>query len=185
MALLEKLMLARAISFKDGNISLFTNRVVMPPSKMFSELSRKIDGNPEQVYNLYESCKYSFEDVIANDNRTYKFSVNDYIKWIMEVATFTGWGILAWKELDKDKKHSTIVVDNSPVAVDLKTKVKRPVDHVVRGFIAGGMSAAFKTDMDVIELECVALGAPQCKFLSMPASEIRMSPNTVAQLRPK
>lgn len=185
MSFLEKLILARAISFKDGNISLFTNRVVMPPSKMFSELSRKMDGHPEEVYNLYESCKYSFEDVIANDNRTYKFSVNDYIKWVTDVATFTGWGMIAWKELTKEKKRSIIVVDNSPVAMELKSKVKRPVCHAVRGFIAGGMSAAFKVDMDAIETECVALGAPQCKFISMPAADIRMSPDTAAQLRPK
>lgn len=176
--------MARAVSFKDGNISLFTNRVVMPPSKMFAELSRKMDNSPEQVYNLYESCKYSFETVISSDEKTYKFGVNDYIKWVTEVAEFTGWGMLSWKELDKDKKHCTIIVDNSPIAQDLKKLVKRQVDHAIRGFIAGGMTAAFKSDMDVVEVECVALGAQQCKFVSMPAHEIRKNMDTVSQLRP-
>ena len=56
--------------------------------------------------------------------------------------------------------------------VILKGKVKKPVDHFIRGLIAGWATASFKWDIDVIEQECSALGSDKCKFVFKKAEEI-------------
>ena len=173
MSLLETFMMARSISFKDGNISLFSNRIVMAPATFFFEFTKAIENSPSETHSLYESAKTSFKDVVVKDVRTYKFSVNDYIKWLFDIAIFSGWGMLKLESLDKEKMQGIITMTNSPVSEGPVGKAKMPVDHIVRGFIAGALSVAFKKDLDVAEMECVALGAQSCKFIFKLAEEFK------------
>ncbi|MGI0141150.1 MAG: V4R domain-containing protein [Candidatus Micrarchaeales archaeon] len=183
MGLLDKLMMARLITFKDGSISLYNNRVVMAPATFFYDLTQAADDNPNEISHLYESAKNSFKDIMAKDIRSYKFSVNDYIKWLFDTATFAGWGMLSLESLDKDKMTGTITMINSPMVEGLKGKAKTPVDHIVRGFIAGAVSMAFKGDLDAIEIECEALGAVKCKFLFKPAAQFEANELAAMQLK--
>ncbi|MDE1869135.1 MAG: hypothetical protein KGH60_04200 [Candidatus Micrarchaeota archaeon] len=183
VSLLEKLMLARAISFKDGNITMFNNRIIMAPAEFFEDLTGYLSDSPGDTYKVYHSAKESFKIVVSKDTRTYSFTVNDYLKWLTEIAESAGWGMLTWESLEKDAKSGIIKVENSPIAQGLKGKTKLPVDHIVRGFIAGAVCIAFKEDMDVIETECQALGATSCKFVLKRAAELATAPEAATQLK--
>lgn len=183
VSLLEKLMLARAITFKDGNITMFNNRIIMAPAEFFEQLTSYLDESPENTYKIYHSAKESFKVVVTKDTRTYNFTVNDYLKWLTEIAESAGWGVLTWDSLEKDSKSGIIKVENSPIAQGLKGKAVLQVDHIIRGFIAGAMCVAFKEDMDVIETECQALGAAACKFVFKPAAELATTKESATQLK--
>ena len=159
-------MLAKQLKFSDGNISLMGNRVTIFNADLFSDYTLRINDSPEKVSELYDSVKLSFRAGFAKTvGVAYHFSFNDYFKWMTDLTGLTGWGKVTWLDLDQEGKRGIVFVENSPIAEDLIGKVKSPIDHVLRGFIAGGASAAFNADMDVIEEECFALGAAKCKFI--------------------
>ncbi len=164
MNIFEKLMIARQISFKDGSVYVVGARVVVPPAAAISEHSLMINENPEYVQTLYESSKEGFRQTLVEGlPKLHGFDVNDFMKW-SELSIVTGWGVFDWQDLDYGKKSATVLLENSPVGTMLAGKVKKPVDHIARGFIAGTAEVAFKEEVDCVEIECVALGAKRCRF---------------------
>src|SRR5271157_3801045 len=159
MSIFEELMLARQLSFSKGSIELLGNRVVIFNANLFSEYTLRINDSPDAVSLLYETVKSSFRDGFAKSvGEKYKFSFSDYFKWMKDLAEMNGWGVFTWEGLDQEARQGVLFVENSPIAKDLAGKVRNPVDHIIRGFIAGGASAAFASDIDVVEKECFALG---------------------------
>lgn len=183
MSIFDEIAVMRQLTFKDGDIELMGNRVVIIHANFLYDYCLKINDSPEKVHELYETSKSSFRVGIAESiGKAYGFSFHDFFKWMTKIAMLAGWGTLKYELLDEEKKIARITVDNSPVAEHLKEKVNNPVDHFIRGFIAGAATAAFKTDVDAIEEECMALGAERCKFLFKPANTFESSPETIYQL---
>jgi predicted hydrocarbon binding protein len=169
MNLFEKFALSRHVLFSDGDIQLFGNRVVLIQSGFFSEYGKSINDSPEKVLEFYNAAKISFREEIAKSIGTeFSFNFQNFFNWMTDIAILAGWGILKWSGLDEKNMTGGITVENSPVAKNLAGKAILPVDHLIRGFIAGGASAAFKSDIDAIETDCVVLGAPICKFVFKP-----------------
>ena len=170
MSIFDEFMLARQLSFNDGSITLLENRVVIVQAKFFTDYSLAIEGNLDRISELYEISKNSFtEEMGKATGKNFEFNFNDFFKWMTKVAMLAGWGKLTWGDVYQKNKSGVIFMENSPIAEVLKGKVKSPIDHVIRGFIAGGASAAFNADIDATEEECVALGAQKCKFIFGPA----------------
>jgi predicted hydrocarbon binding protein len=179
----EKLMLARQLSFKEGEIDLLGQRLVMLPSIVFSDYTMAINDSPDKVAEFYKSVKSSSKANFAvSVGKSYGFNFQNYFDWMTKIVILSGWGIWKWDFLDEEKKSGKISVTNSPVAENLKGKVKCPVDHIIRGFMAGGASASLKTDVDVVEEECVALGAPQCKFVFKSPDQFNPTPEVIRQI---
>ena len=105
------------------------------------------------------------EDFGVNVGKVYGFSFKDYSRWFVDIAGLSGWGQFEWQDIDEEKRKGLIIVKNSPVADSLRNKVNSPCDHIIRGFVAGAASSAFKEDINIIEIECEALGAQGCKFV--------------------
>lgn len=183
MNLFEKLLLARQISFTDGRIELLGQRVVISNANLFSEYTFRINDKPELVFDLYDSVKSSFaEDFAKGLGKEFGFAFKDFVKWMTDLSNMTGWGMFTWEYYDEAKKSWVITVEDSPISKKLNGKVNKPVDHIIRGFIAGGASAALRENMDVIEEECVALGAGKCRFILKRSDELLNSPNAYDQL---
>ncbi len=157
--------------------------MVMLPASILSAYTEKISDSPELISNMYHSVKASQREGFASlVGKTYEFSFHDFFKWMTDIFAFAGWGIVEWKVLDENKHIGVITVAHAPVADELKGKVKTPIDHLIRGFVAGAASASFNVDIDVIELECAALGAPVCKFEFRPVGQFQPSPEAQRQL---
>ena len=182
-SIFEKLSMLRQLSFTDGEIRLLDNRMVILPANILAAYTEKINESQELVLELYHSIKDSqIEGFAKLVGKSFSFSFNDFVKWMPDIFALAGWGIIEYKELDPDKHTATLTVARSPVATALKGKVKTPVDHLIRGFIAGAATAAFKVDIDTIETECAALDAQACKFEFKPVEQFRSSPETLHQL---
>jgi predicted hydrocarbon binding protein len=166
MGIFEELMLAKQLSFKEGEISLLDQRIVMFPSNFLALYTEKIKDKRELVKELYECAKDSVRESFGPSvGKAYGFSVLDYTNWFVSILNMSGWGNVHWEENEWEKKRGVIKIEHSPIAKYLKGKVSSPCDHIMRGFMAGGGASAFDLDIDTIEVECEALGAEKCKFI--------------------
>ena len=165
-----KLMLTREMTFGKGEINLLGTRMVLSNAALFSEFIKNVSNSEEILDILYKSAKVTFrDDMSKNMGKKFGFTFNDFFKWLPDVAMLAGWGKLSWGDLDEKLKRGIIFVEDSPIADNLKGIAKKPVDHLIRGFIAGGASASLQVDIDVVEEECLALGKDRCKFIFKPA----------------
>ncbi|MDE1825425.1 MAG: 4-vinyl reductase [Candidatus Micrarchaeota archaeon] len=181
----EHLMTTGQIVVKDGDIEMMGNRMIMPNSKMLSELIFTFNDSKDIIYKIYEATKKSFMEGTATEiGKKYEFDFHGYFEWLTKIAMIVGWGKFTWEILDEEKKIGQIVVEDSAIANDLKGMVTRPVDHFIRGLIAGGASISLKANIDVIEEECIALGASKCKFLFKPSDQFEQTDQIIFQLRP-
>lgn len=183
MNFFEELMVAKQLSFTQGDIKLLGNRVTITHATFFAEYTMRVNEDNEKLINLYESAKVSFRDGMAKSiGQRYGFSYNDFFKWLTQIAMLAGWGKLTWLDLNDKDKSGVISVQDSPVAEILKGKVKNPIDHLTRGFIAGGASGWLNTDVDAIEDECSALGAAGCRFVFRPRDQFKVTPEVTRQI---
>ncbi|MBU0636220.1 4-vinyl reductase [Candidatus Micrarchaeota archaeon] len=97
------------------------------------------------------------------------------VLFLEEFFTASGWGLVRRVDLDAHKSRAIIVVEDNPVARSLQGKAKKPVDHLVRGVLAGVFSHLFKDDVDCVEHSCMALGAGRCEFIIKPQFEFDFS----------
>ncbi|MDD4251081.1 MAG: 4-vinyl reductase [Candidatus ainarchaeum sp.] len=82
-------------------------------------------------------------------------------------------------DFDKEAKRALIIVDNSPFAIQVKGKVDRPMDNILRGIFSGVFSIIFKEDVDCVETECFAMNAKSCKFVIKPKTEFDLEKQIV------
>ena len=163
--LFEKFAMMGQLEFEDGKIRLFGYRSVLVLSSFFSEMILLMKNSRSFGDKLAEAARKSFGDSVARKlGESYKFSINDFVKWDTDIGIMAGWGILRWEYLSKDKRFGEVFLEGSPIAATLKGKVKSPVDHVMRGFIKGAAQIALKEEVEVVEEECAALGAERCRF---------------------
>lgn len=166
MNIIEKLMFSRQLTFSDGQIKLFSENLLFVPSDFVSTYTETIKDNTDAIKNLYLAAKKSTKEKFGIAiGKEYGFAFRDYTKWFADIIELSGWGMLKWKDIDEAGRRGVISLTNSIVASSLKGKVQTQCDHIMRGFIAGGASVAFKEDMDVIEEKCIALGDPECIFV--------------------
>lgn len=167
MNIFEKLMLAKQMSFSDGEIELMGQRMVFYPSSLVALLTKDINDNPALKSQLYFSTKESMVSggFGSNVGKLYGFTFRDYANWFVDLAQLAGWGRIRWVELDEEKAYGVIDVEESPVSQYMKGIARSPCDHVVRGFFAGGASSAFRKEVDSVEIECLAMGAEKCRFI--------------------
>lgn len=159
-------MLARQLSFRDGRIELMGQNVLLCPSDFMARYLMQISDNSDRTIELYESAKLAVREGFGiNVGKSYGFSSRNYTEWFADILKMAGWGNVAWQENDLEQMKGVIDIQGSPIATYLNGKVKSPCDHIVRGFIAGGGSSAYKSDIDAIEVECEALGAKRCRFI--------------------
>lgn len=186
LSLAEHLMSTKQLTFKNGYVEMMGNRMIMPNSKMLSALILKFNESNEIIYDIYETTKRSFEEGTATElGKKYEFDFHSYFEWLTKIAMIVGWGRFKWELLDENHKIGRIYVEDSAIGEDLKGLVKAPVDHFIRGLVAGGASVSLKTDIDVLEEECIAMGAPRCNFLFKPADQFEQNKQVISQLRPK
>lgn len=166
MSLFEKLMLVKQLSFKDGSIDLMGWPLVFAPANFFSLFIGEINDDPKLVAELYYAAKQSNKEGFTTSiGKSYGMTFIDTTKFFVDLVGLVGWGNATWVDLDSKSKKGKIAVQGSVMTTNLKGKVKTACDHVIRGFMAGGASSAFKTDVDMLELECMALGAQRCIFV--------------------
>ena len=164
----EKLMLARQISFKEGRIEYLGNSRLMLLSEIFlSMYTESMIDSKEELLRLYRNCKEDMRDrfvkkITKSHGNTSRESMLGLLK---QTAEFGGWGIFEYESVNENEHRVIFKMMDGIVSSALKGKVKRPCDHIFRGIAAGGMSVMFNSDVDCIELSCIAIGDPFCRLV--------------------
>jgi bacteriochlorophyll 4-vinyl reductase len=82
---------------------------------------------------------------------------------IVKLKVKEGWGSINFENLNLKKKLGNIIVKNSFEAEGYG-KSDMPVCHFLRGYLAGVLSVALNTEINLIETACTAKGDPNCEF---------------------
>jgi len=133
------------------------------------------DLNKEIYYSVKDSIKGTLKKEFQVD---FGVSGDKGIEFMETYFTASGWGKLQRTNLDFEKQHALVSVDNSPVALNC-TKAKLPVDSFLRGFLAGIFSIYFKKNVECVEVKCKALGENYCDFIIKPLEEFNFEKKLV------
>jgi len=147
-------------------------------------VSLMVNDNPEINKALYFSVKKETRTTLLNQFGLKTESPSERLKILQQFFTASGWGEIKNTDIDKKEKRAIVVVANSPVSTQ-KGKYKKPVDHLMRGILAGMFSDLFKTNMECIETKCVALNDPSCHFIIKKAEMFDLTKKETAdQIKP-
>lgn len=95
-----------------------------------------------------------------------KIGQEGFLQLMADLYTNLGWGKSTVAEFDMKGRSVTMHTKNNPLVRGITAS--RPVCHYIKGFYKGFSSVAFQSnDVAVVELECEAMGAEQCKFRIM------------------
>lgn len=175
--IVKKLMFAREIDFEEGSINLLGHPIVMCPVVTFVEI-RKMLETVDATALLYQASKTSGIDYMKSIGKKFGMKEQDLLKWGVNTISLAGWGKTKILKLDPEEKISITVLEDSSF-VRCYGKSREPVDDIFRGYAAATASICFKTDMDVIEVKCKAMGDRVCEIVAKPFGSFDMKDPSV------
>ncbi len=173
--LVRKLMMARELRMEEGEISLLGERIQFVPTQIFVEILHQADDFWKQSYLMYESSKRAVEQWFEEVSKRKNLSGDELVKWQINIFNLSGWGIHNILASQLKKGRVSFITKNSAFGstyLKFYGKQRYPVCHLIRGGIAAGANVLNNTtDAEVVELECIAQGFPQCKMVLKPRNE--------------
>jgi len=140
---------------------------------------------PANISKVYLEIKHEFKKGWADQlKKSYSFDSRKYMEWLINLTNLSGWGINEISELDSKNKTGVFIMKNSPIAEHYKGTQNVCVDHFIRALYAGGASVVFGDDIDWLEIECIAKGDKNCKFVFGPRDALLTKyPNFTYQIK--
>ncbi len=164
--LFKKLLMAGQIKFEEGNIIFMNSRVLISPAELFANLMDKFKDDENICLEFYRASKFTHIKGFAEEvSKKYNIKNMSLVKWLVDSANMGGWGKMKFIAEDDSEKMFILEVSNS-ISKNMKSDV--PMDHFLRGQIAGGASATFGSEFDCIERKCIASGDDCCEFVVKP-----------------
>ncbi|MCR4369171.1 MAG: hypothetical protein NUV67_04670 [archaeon] len=175
----DKFIFTSGLKYQHNNFYLLNLPFVIMPVQALAAIAEQNDAKlGKQIY-------YAVKDAVRAGMKK-EFSVDFGVqgdKGLEFMETFfsaSGWGKVQRTNMDVSQTRALVTVTNSPVAMEAK-KAKMPVDTFIRGFLAGIFSNYFKTDVECVEVKCLALGEKECDFVVKPAKDFDFSKKAVKE----
>ena len=92
------------------------------------------------------------------------FSDAEIIEFMMNMGNQIGWGNFSLVRYDPAAEHLCVAVKHSPFAQAFGES-SQSVCHLIRGVLAGMASVLFGTECLADEVQCLAKGDEQCRFV--------------------
>jgi predicted hydrocarbon binding protein len=162
--LFNKLILARKLDFKRGEISLFGTNICLIPPEIYLEFIKELErvGEQEVVYeSSFNSARLWFGELSRKNS---KITKNELIDFVPKILNLLAVGKVEIVESDLVNKIFKVNLDNSLIA-EIYGKSSSPVDLQFSGYLAGAFSFIFKEEMKCIEEKCLARGDKSCQFV--------------------
>lgn len=184
----KKLMFARQLKMEKGRIDMLGQRMMIIPTYTFACMIKNAKDPIETGKFIYDACKHTNRDALGF---TYKVSEKfglkgaDLIRWMANIATMAGFGIIEVIEINENKKTAAVHITDSPM-VQIIRNSKYSVDHPIRGYMAGAAEVIFNglekdnkkwKKYDYIETKCMAKGNNVCEFILGSRDDIINSSN--------
>ena len=160
----DRFIFANALTYKHNNFYLVNTPFVISPTDILVSLvaQNDTDLNTKIYYAIKESTKKNLLKQLDLDLRVENEKA---ISLFTEFFTASGWGKLEIIDIDSKEKRAILSLENSPFASALRWKTNKPVDHFMRGLLAGFFSKLFKLEVDCVETKCAAMNHNFCEFI--------------------
>ena len=169
-AFLDKFIYTSTLKYVHNNFYLADVPFMLVPSDLLVGVCG--EQNPDFDKMFYSDVRKStLKRLIKQFDLHFGLSSGKSLTLFHDFFTASGWGGVEITNIDDTEKRAIISVSNSPMATALKGKVKFPVDHMLRGVLAGIFSNYFKLPMECVETKCFALGDKNCEFVVKKAQD--------------
>lgn len=165
----SKLLVSEQIKFEGGVFSLFGQRVILLPVEVLSELVKLSLDNPKMASVIYNFSKKAVHDGFATAMEKKGMKGRKLVELLLEIAGTSGWGKFELLNYNSETGDVKMNLYNSAVASNLHAK--KPVDHIIRGGMAGVATKAFNMNVDFVEMSCLAMGKASCQFIAKSQEE--------------
>ncbi|MBN1941546.1 MAG: hypothetical protein JW772_05185, partial [Candidatus Diapherotrites archaeon] len=164
----DKFIFTNGLKFKHNNFFLINVPFLIAPIPVLSGIMSVED--PEFTKKLYYAVKDSVRrDLLKQISSDFGFKGERMAKFMGDFFAASGWGSIKVVDLDSSKTEAIVSVQDNPFASHVRKPVKAPVDHFLRGILAGIFSRAFNQGVDCVEVHCCCLGSRDCEFIIKPA----------------
>jgi len=168
----KKLLMARQLTFERGQIKVANETSIMvhgPALVKLSDMLIKTLGKRGIIY-IYNSSKESGKIMALAFKKKYGLTGMKLADIMKDLAQMGGWGKIEFLKFDFKNKFVIGKILDSPFAELTEFKNKK-MCHISRGFIAGALSIVFDTDVDCIEVKCIADGSEFCEGIIKPKNK--------------
>jgi predicted hydrocarbon binding protein len=180
----DKFIFTGQIKFHNSNFHLIDIPFVVFPVQVLSALL--FNSSVDEAKKIYFSVKNSVKDFSALLKAKPKYSGISLINFVNEFFSNSGFGRIRVVHFDEENLRAIVLVSFSPFSFPFKNKATKPMDHILRGIIAGIFSFAFEKDFDCIETKCIAMNSSECEFIVNRNQEFDFSKKNIQnQLDPK
>ncbi|MDE1823188.1 MAG: 4-vinyl reductase [Candidatus Micrarchaeota archaeon] len=163
MNFFEMLIMSKRMSFEDGTVTLYGENVLIIPAPNIVKYICMAGANQGNGRDMYSRAKAATLEYKQDLVKAYKSGGG--MSWIINTINLYGLGKATYQGASNSLPAGVIILENSPFAHNPDCKAGAPIDHVLRGIIAGMASAIFNKDFDTIELKCAAAGGDSCKII--------------------
>ncbi len=180
----DKFIFTGQVKFNNSNFHLIDLPFTIFPVQLFSDFL--FSASSEQAKEIYYSVKKSTKNFVPLLKAKPNYSGISLVNFVNQFFSNSGFGEIRVLQFDEKKSRAIILVSSSPFALMLKNKSKKPIDHIMRGILAGTFSYALEKDLDCVETKCVSMNSSECEFIVNKNKEFDFSKkNTQSQLNPK
>ncbi len=163
LGFLTKLMVSGQLKFEEGRIVMLKQPMVFIPLDFFVESTRRIINNNDRkgMLNIYLDAWKSgfvFMETVSELYKMKKFE--ERYKIAMDIISMAGFGDYETMQFKRGEYSHFKITNNSIAEIFHPSKVF--VDHVLRGFNAGGGTPVHGRIINTIETECKAINGSHC-----------------------
>ncbi len=157
-----------------GRLVVFDHRYVLTRPETLVNIQKQLEQTVGQSTKgfLYLAGEKSAKDGLhlverLTEGIDRKAMNSDGLKRITDVLALLGWGRAEVTEFDVEARRYSLALSNSPIA-DVYGPSKKPVCHLVAGFLAGIGVDLLGQQLLCEEVACKAQGKPRCEFRLQP-----------------
>lgn len=175
-----KLLMSKQLEFGQGHIKLLEQPICILPSTFVEILMKQsMISREEMLRNYLEAWKAGYI-FMYNVVSRYKLNTPDErYRVAMDTISLSGMGDYKTEEFIPFS-HTRFTVIENPLALRFHPS-DSPVDHVLRGFNAGGGTPVHARIMNCVELECAAVNGKQCRFVNASIDILKTLPEDIVK----
>jgi predicted hydrocarbon binding protein len=174
VSFITKLLISKQLRFEEGQIIFLEEPMVFVPIDFYVHLTKEILKKRREEMEVYlDAWKAGviFMRRVAKRYSMKKFE--ERYKEAMDIISSAGFGDYQTLEF-VPTKYAYFKIFNNPIAEKFYPS-KEPIDHVLRGFNAGGGSPVHERIINTIETECKAVNGKFCIHLNAAREVLKQS----------
>jgi predicted hydrocarbon binding protein len=161
-----------SIDVTEGALEAFHCRFMFMRPEVLVNIQKQLEGTVGASTKgfLYLAGERSGKDALHTIEGLVPTSQSvepEFVKRLTDAGALFGWGRYEVIVMEPDGSQIILALTNSPIATSYGPS-KKPVCHLLAGWLAGIVNRIFKKEFLCEETACVAQGRPRCEFRVRP-----------------